>query len=107
MGHPNKALPETRGTRIQYTVHPQADKGAIKPKKANRRRWTDSDERYYQRLISIVELWLLSQLPPNEQPYSKRMVTQLAGIPDNVEKKIEKLSSRDMLRLLESIGKQL
>ena len=95
MGHPNKSLPETKGTRVQYTVHPQADKASISPKKGLKRkkRWTEEDETRYQRLLRILELWIMSRMP--DKP-----VTQLGAIPKNIEESTKRLSDSDVLKLL-------
>jgi len=96
MGHPNKPTPNTRGNRV--TIHPQAEKPPISLKKSNKRksRWTDQHEERYQRLLKIIEVWVLSQYPPEYKP-----VTQLAGIPKDIEKKVERLKSDDILTLIE------
>lgn len=96
MGHPDKPTPNTRGNRV--TIHPQAEKPPISLKKGNKRksRWTDHHEERYQRLLKIIEVWVLSQYPPEYKP-----VTQLAGIPKDIEKKVERLKSDDILTLIE------
>lgn len=77
MGHPNKSLPETKGTRVMYTVHPQADK-PVKRKKLTNGGKLSYDERL-DKLINLVEMYILG----NPQTQTQReAVYHLAGIPD-------------------------
>jgi hypothetical protein len=73
MGHPNKALPDTKGTRVMYTVHPQAEK-PVKEKKLTKGGKLSYDERL-DRVLRLVEIYVLSQS-------QGKAVYQLAGIPD-------------------------
>jgi hypothetical protein len=73
MGHPNKALPDTKGTRVMYTVHPQAEK-PVKEKKLTKGGKLSYDERL-DRVLRLVEIYVLSQ-------NQGKAVYQLAGIPD-------------------------
>jgi hypothetical protein len=92
MGHPNKSLPETKGTRVMYTIHPQAEKGKEVPKK----RLKSKKERmweYEERFLKLVEMYLYSQMPKEEREVTRPIVTQLAGIPED---SFKKLTASDM-----------
>ena len=77
MGHPNKALPETKGTRVMYTVHPQAEK-PVKAKKLTKGGKLSYDERL-DRVLRLVELYILGQPQTQTQ---REAVYHLAGIPE-------------------------
>jgi hypothetical protein len=90
MGHPNLPTPNTRGSRV--TIHPQADKGAILPKKrlkSKREKRFEAEERF----LRLVEVYLYNQMPMQEREITRPLVTQLAGIPED---QINKLTPSDM-----------
>ena len=80
MGHPNKALPETKGTRVWATIHPQGEKpvkSTTKPIKSKKR----SRLEYEDRVLRLIEIYIKGQMGYMEQNPTNEKVYQLAGIP--------------------------
>ena len=78
MGHPNKALPETKGTRVWATIHPQAE-SPVKAKKMAKGGKLSYEQRL-DKLLNLIELYVLSGYPQTQT--QREAVYHLAGIPD-------------------------
>lgn len=100
MGHPNKALPETKGTRVWATIHPQGEKpvkSTTKPIKSKKR----SRLEYEDRVLRLIEIYIKGQMGYMEQNPTNEKVYQLAGIP--LDSELNKALGEKILRELGKI----